>query len=361
MAGYYFIPYRSGYEFSNIFSRILPYYPVNSPLLYPWANFDGVHYLSIAGNGYVTEAVFFPLYPLIVRFVSEVFGARSAFGNVAFFSAFTISNVSIFIGLFLFYKLLLLDYKKDIANSTLVFLLVFPTAFFFGAIYTESVFFLLLVSSFYLARKNMWIWASLVAMLLTSTRLVGIFIFPALLYEYYLQKGMRFEWKNILSLLIAPLGLLSYMLFCLKKWGDLLYFVHAHSQLGNNRSVDKIILFPQTMFRYLKILITLPMVQYEWWISLLEISVFIVVCLLIYQAWKKKVRMSYLLFSFLAFIFPASSGTFIGIPRYALVLFPIFVALALSRSKILKISYILLGIILQFILLMFFSRGYFVS
>ena len=169
------------------------------------------------------------------------------------------------------------------------------------------------------------------------------------------------EWKKLLGFLFIPLGFISYMVFCFQKWGDALYFVHAHGQLANSRSVDRIILFPQTIYRYYKILFTLPTSQYEWWIALLELSVFVFALTFLYVAWRKKVRLSYLIFSALAFFLPVSSGTFSGLPRYVLVLFPIFIALALSKSKLLKIGYILIGAVLQFVLLMFFSRGYFVS
>jgi len=157
------------------------------------------------------------------------------------------------------------------------------------------------------------------------------------------------------------LGLVAYSLFNLRKWGDALYFVHAHAELANGRSVNKIILFLQTIFRYLKILQSLPLHQYEWWIAFLELSLFIFVTVFLYITWKKKIHTSYLIFSVLAFLLPTSSGTFSGLPRYILPLFPIYIVLALSKNKIFKHLYICASIILQFVLLMFFSKGYFVA
>jgi len=328
----YFTTARTGYLFTN-----------------PWANFDGVHYLSIAQNGYATQAVFFPLYPLLIRFFS--------FGRAYLASGLFVSNLAFLLTLIYFYKLLILDYPKKRSFESIIYLLVFPTAFFLGALYSESLFFLLLILSFYFARKGEWLLASVTAMLLGATRIIGIFILPALVYELYIQK------KNIkegLSLLMAPIGLVAYSLFNYLKWGDDLYFIKAHGELGNSRSVSAIVLFPQTIYRYIRILLSLPISQYEWWIALLEITIFIGVSLLLYFAWKKKVRTSYLIFSLLAFLLPVSSGTFSGLPRYVLVLFPIYVALSyMSRSF--RKAYLIFSAILLFILLMFFSRGYFVA
>lgn len=331
-SGVYILAERLGYGFTN-----------------PWGNFDGVRYLAIASRGYITEAAFFPLYPIVIRIFSFLGGY--------FLSGFLVSNIAFLISLFYLYKLLKLDYPADRSSRILLYLVLFPTAFFFGALYSESLFFLLLVLSFYFARKGKWLGASLAAMLLGATRIIGILVLPALVYELYIQK------KNIkdgLSLLMVPIGLAAYSLFNFLKWGDALYFIKAHGELGNSRSVDAIVLFPQTVYRYLKILISLPVSQYEWWIALLEISVFFGVCFLLYCAWWKKVRSSYLIFSLLAFLLPVLSGTFSGLPRYVLVLFPIYIALA-GLGRGFRRAYLIFSAILLFILLMFFSRGYFVA
>ena len=317
--------------------------------VYPWANFDGIHYLSIAQRGYVSQAAFFPLYPLLIR----ILGGH-------FWAGLLIVSVSFLLALIVFYKLIRLDYRDGVAKQSILSLLIFPTAFYFASLYSESLFLLLLLLSFYFARKKMWFYSSFFAFLLASTRLVGIFIFPALVYEFVVQEGFR-KIRKAYPLLIVPWGLIAYAWFNLKKWGDALYFIRAHGELANSRSVESIVLFPQTMFRYLKILFTLPTSQYEWWIALLELAMFLLVSLLLYFAWKKKVRLSYLIFSFLAFLLPVSSGTFTGLPRYVIVLFPIYIVLASIKNRSVRRAYMILSSALLFILLMFFARGYFVA
>lgn len=357
--GFAFIPYRIGYEYTNIWRFIPTYLPVSSPFLFPWANFDGVHYLRIAGEGYTNNGGFFPLYPIITHFVSSLFGTIETFGGVEFFSAIILSNIFFFLAILLFYKLLKFDYKEAISQKSIIFLLLFPTSFFFVSIYTESLFLLLSLLVFFHARRREWLQAGLFGGLLSATRIVGIAILPALLLEFILQK--KDTPYKAWPLVLVPLGLLSYMWFNIQKWGDAFYFLSAHGMIATNRSVDEIVLFPQTIFRYGKIFSTGAFSQFEYWIAALEVGIFFFVSAMLYVAWKKGVRMSYVVFGFLCFLIPASSGTFTGLPRYAVVLFPIFIALALIKNKKIQWVYGIISCILLFILLMLFSRGYFVA
>lgn len=373
LAGNQALPYRNGYEYTNIWKFKKPYTPVSSTLLYPWANFDGVHYLLIAGQGYTNNFGFLPLFPFLIHTLASTFQSSTPFDAGEFFAALIITNVVFLAALIIFFKLLLLDYPKKIAYTTLLFFLVFPTSFYFVSIYSESTFLFLALVSFYLARRNHWFFASLVAMLLATTRIVGIAIIPALLIELAIQQKLYINWKTIrkenlfsflkkgIYLLLVPFGLFAYSIYNWQKTGDFLYFLHAHGNLSNGRSVDTIIFPLQTLFRYSKIFITFNLTQYEWWIAQLELMSFIFAATLLFIAWKKRVRTSYLIFSLFAFVVPVLSGTLSGLPRYCIVLFPIFIALALVKNKIISSLYVLISLVLLFILLLYFSRGYFIA
>lgn len=353
---------------SQIFLKIRPGFDYTTPLhyqanqishflLYPWANFDGVYYLIIASGGYsVDNAGFFPLFPNLIK----IFSLNSAaFSYQQFFIAFILCSIFSFVCLVFFEKLVKIDYKKEVSFQSILFLLLLPVSFFLTTIYSESLFFLLLILSFYFARKGNWLLSSIAALLLTATRFVGIAIIPALLFEFFVQNKTLLN-KKILFLFLTPLGLITYTLFNFYQWGRPLQFIVAQGTLHNNRSVDNIVLFPQTIFRYFKILTSVS-VSFEWWVALLELSTFIFVSVMLYIAWRKKVRISYLIFSVIAFLIPVSSGTFSGLPRYSLVLFPIFIALALIKNKWIKITYSIIGLILLFIIFMFFSKGYYIA
>ncbi len=368
-----FLEYREGREFTNILLQ--PGWTESSFLqseqVYPLANFDGVHYLNIAFRGYINEVRFFPLYPLLIFLVSFLIGL----GKVTFLNTFIagviLSNLFLLISMYFFYKLLGLDYPEKIAKLALIFLLTFPTAFFFGVIYSESLFLMLLILSFYSARTGRWKEAIIAAFLLSITRIVGVFIIPALILELYLQKVnsppnllklLKENLKIILAIiLLVPSGLAYFSFYNFQKWGNFLYFITAHTELGNSRSSTQIILPFQTIYRYIKIFINLPVRYFEWWIAFLEILTFVFILGVFYVSFKKKIRMSYLLFSFCAFMLPVLSGTLTALPRYVLVLFPIYITFALIKSKMVKIAFFIVFCILQITLSLFFFRGYFVS
>lgn len=358
------LQYRDNYAYTNIWKFTKPYQPVNSPLLYPHANFDGVHYLSIAGDGYINNGRFFPLYPLFIRFVSYFFGLGKTFAAPQFFSALIISNVLFLLSLIVFYKLVRLDFSDSVAKRTILYLLVFPTSFFLGSIYAESLFLLLTFLSFYNGRKGKWLWASFFGALLTATRIVGIAILPALCIELLIQ-NKRKPLKSILaqgySLVLIPLGIVSFALFNYHKWGNLFRFVLDQGELSNGRSVNHLVFPLQTVVRYFKIFTTISPTQFEWWIALLELGTFFFVSILLYVGWKKGLRLSYLVFGLIAFLIPVLSGTFSGLPRYALLVFPIFITLGFIKSPVVKAISIAVSIILLFVLFILFSKGYYIA
>lgn len=331
------IPLRSGYEYTHI----------SGDLLFPWANFDGVHYLYIAGHGYGNGGNFFPFYPIMIRalsFWSEPFSVWS------FASALLVSNTAFYVALVFFYKLIKKEHSSKTALWSLIFILTFPTSFFFGSAYSESLFLALMLAAFWFAKnKNYWL-ATIAGFSLSITRLVGIMLAPVLACKH---RKTRF--------LFIPLGTLAFALYNYLKWGDALNFIKAHGQLSNGRSVDGIVLIPQTLFRYLRMLVAVPVYQYEWWIVLLELIVFCLAAFLLYKAYKNGVNKTYIVFSLLTLLVPASSGTFSGMPRYIAVMFPIYVSMALIKSVRTRVSLAIVSSVLGFVLLMFFSRGYFVA
>ncbi len=356
------LDYRPGYEYTSITDarNSKDKNITDKLLLSPWANFDGLHYITIASNGYTNNYGFFPLYPTLIKPISNIFGATENFDSAYLLSGFLISNLAFFLSLLIFYKLLSLDYSDKQVKTSILALLFFPTSFFFGSIYSESLFLLLLFTSFYFARKKQWLLASFFGSLLTLTRLVGICIFPILIYEFYRSRDWSI--KNFIKsgIWAAPFGLILYSLYNQIQEGSFLYFIKAQGNFLNNRSVDSFIFFGQTVYRYIKILFTTSSAQFEWWIALLEIGSFIFISLAIIYALKKRVRFSYVLFSFLAALIPASSGTFSALPRYILVAFIIYILIGIIGAKF-KLAYFLISITLLSILTFFFSRGYFIS
>ena len=113
------------------------------------------------------NVAFFPLYPLTISILNKLTG----FGYV--FSALLISRTAFFLVMVYFYRLVKLDFNKRIAYRAVLYICVFPTGFYFFAVYTESIFLLFILMSFFYARKGSWFSACIFSMLASATRSVG--------------------------------------------------------------------------------------------------------------------------------------------------------------------------------------------
>lgn len=325
---------------------------LKSPWLWAWANFDGEHYLSIAKDGYhLAEQAFFPLYPLLIK----LFG-----GGV--WAGLLISNTSFFLALVGLFKLLRIDYSQKVSKLVIVLFLIFPTSFYFGAVYTESLFLCFTIWSFYFYRKGNYLLSSILGMLASGTRVIGIILLPIYLLELFKEKTKCN--KKHLWLLLIPLGLFLYMFYLYKVYGDPLIFLHALPLFGEQRSSIPILL-PQVIYRY--VFKILPSLNYSYFagtfttiIEFLVGIIFLVVSIISFI----KLRFSYSLFLILGYLIPTLSGSFSSLPRYVLVLFPAFILFSvwLDKSpKIIKlISYtiLLMGLIVS---LSLFSRGFWLA
>lgn len=325
----------------------------SNPLIYSRGNFDGIHYIAIAKNSYGhLQQAFFPLYPMTIRY------ANTLFAN-PYLSGIFISSISFVLSLVVFKKLIALDYSDQIVRHTLLSLIFFPTSFFFSFVYTEGLFFLLILISLYLARTNRWWLAGAVGALASYTRFIGIFLIPALLVEAYLQK--RLNLKNILAIGLVIVGLGLFMNYLGGSVGDPLAFIHVQKYFGQGRS-DSIILWPQVVWRYLKMVATVNQSDPLYLTIIFEFGVSLLFSVLTFFS-VLRVRASYALFGLLAYITPTLTGSFTSMPRYVLVCFSSFVLLGqiLSKHRWARLIYILSSVILMAIFLTLFVRGYWVA
>lgn len=355
----FLIAYIAPFIIKN-FKPSFPYfnvYLVNTNLpswIWSFGNFDGVHYLAIAKNGYAAQytQAFFPLYPLLIKFF--------AFNKYFLISGLLISNVSFLIALFFLYKLIKLDYKKKIAFRSILLLLVIPTAYYFGSIYTESLFILLTILSIYFLRKEKLLLAALIGGFVALTRVNGIvlwLLFITEIYNLWKLKQIQFLKPFIYSLLI-PLGTTIYMIYSYFSFNNPLYFITAQPAFGASRSTS-IVLLPQVLYRYLKILTTVPFQTYTFFTVANELIFTILVLILLIFSFKK-VRFSYWLFSAMAVLLPTFTGTLSSMPRYSLVCFLLLPYLVIKLGKIYFPLLIVLAI-LEAVFLILFSRGYWIA
>jgi hypothetical protein len=361
------LTYRPDFAYTSVnhFNTALPTWTQH--FLTPWANFDGVHYLQIAGNGYVDQGRFLPLFPGILATLNWLTGGAATFSTQQLLLSWLVSLTLFVAAIVVWYQLLTIDYKINQVLWALALILAFPTSFFLISIYTESVFLLLAGLAMLLAKRKQWWWALLPAALLTITRLTGFVIIPTLVYMKWQHDRPKslvtFLPKNMVWLVglgTTVLPLIGYAYFNFITWGDWLFFVKAHGALGNSRATTSIVLPPITLVRYARILLSLSPQLHEFKVAFLELGTFFAMTAIAVAAWFKKVPREYLLLGSLAMIIPMLSGTLTGFPRYSLAAVPLVLAFVELKPTF-KFGLVVISFVLQLLLLSWFVTGYFVA
>lgn len=311
------------------------------------ANWDGGHYLSIAQKGYALKSqyVFFPLYPILINLVSKILGDYLIAGLCISFLAF-------FLGVNIFYQLILRDFGKSYAQNAILALLFFPLSFHFLTVYTESLFFFLTVSTFLFARKNNYLMAGIFASLASVTRLSGIALVLSLIGSVFLtQKINRKNWFVYLS----PVGFLLYCLYLYNQTGDPFYFIQSESSFWNSG----LVLPGGAIIHSFKQLLTPGFIGSNFR-SLLD---FLFVSFAFISIWQvcKKLSLDYAIFAIVSIFLPLFSPTIVAIPRYILLIFPIFIMISFIKNQYLILAYQLISLLLLSVYAILFINGFWVS
>jgi mannosyltransferase PIG-V len=200
-----------------------------------WSHWDGEHYVALAADGYLqppanASPAFFPLYPLLIRGFAALFGgplsqpALSAWGPL-------VSLLALPFALYFVYRVAEDGWGERAARVAVLTLALFPTSFFFNAAYTESLFLALSAGSLWALRvRRDLLLACLLAGLATATRNVGVFLLVPLAYEWF-RNAREYRWRGV-YLALAPSGLALYAAYLWWRFGDPLLFYTQQSRWG---------------------------------------------------------------------------------------------------------------------------------
>lgn len=343
----------------GIFASNLSFYQNNVQRFapdYPYARWDSGWYISIAKNGYFFDSIknssvaFFPLFPLLMKAVFFLTGLQEAWSGAL---------INIILTPFLLvtlFKLLRIDFSESVSFRTVIYLLLFPTAFFFIGVFSDTLFLLLAVLSIYEARNRHWLSSGLLAFLGTLTRPMGVTLLFILAIEYLSVKRYdlmnsikSLDWLPIL-LPIPALG--SHLIFMWIKFG--MPFAPFIAEKTWGRKLSNPI---HTVLGYLYRIISEPIFTNENFHFLLNFSVLIIFTVLISFLYKK-VRVSYIIFSLFIFLPPILTGTLSGINRYVLAIFPAFIILGLREEKWFKNIFPYFSFAIQLVLAFLFVRWF---
>jgi Gpi18-like mannosyltransferase len=284
---------------------------------------DGSWYISLAQNGYeqtpfdnvrVHNWAFFPLFPLAIRMAARLTGEY-------LLTAIVLSNIFFFLALIVLHKTVLaFGYDQEVAGRAVFYTAIFPAAYFFSLPWTTSLYLLTVTTGFWAAKREKWWLAGVFAAMASATHYSGIFVFPALLILYWQSMRPLKLRASVLGLLLAPAGLLVFMAYLYKLTGNAFAFAEVQSA-WNVRSG----LFLRPLYAFLII----PFALAEGWnFRLLNFAsaVTALVCGIILL---KRREPALAFFTLISIIFPLSTLTLEAHARYVIVLFPVFLVLAI--------------------------------
>jgi hypothetical protein len=187
-----------------------------------WARWDSVFFLRIAEHGYNAAdgaaAAFYPLYPVLVGIAGRVlFGHYVLAGIVVSLGAAFGASV-------LLYRLAEQRLGAEGARRAVLYLAVFPMTLFLQAVYSESLFLLLALAAFALAERGRFAGAGAAAGLALLTRIAGVALVPALVLIAW-RTPRRAE--ALAKLAVAPAIFSLYPLYLWWHLGDPWAFARA--------------------------------------------------------------------------------------------------------------------------------------
>ena len=308
-----------------------------------WTRWDAGWYRDIVENGYTTTSnsvqsqlnvAFFPAFPYLLKLICPIFN------NHTFYVGFVFNHVCFLLALIILYDLVRKKFSVELAQKTTISLAFFPFSLFFSAFYTESLFLLATITAFYLAERQRWYFAGLMAALAGATRVVGIFTGIALFFLYL--DAIKYNWRNIrlniIGVCLCILGPLSYMCFLFIKFGDPLIFLRAQSapgwvhSLGVNHFLGWLnnVSFSNFEKGYIPIAETLHI------ISVIGMGILLILGMLGIKN-ENRIPYPYLIFGGGVFLFSLTAWT--GFGRFSSVIFPAFIVLAMLFSSERKFFY----------------------
>jgi hypothetical protein len=227
-------PGTAGFDPANLTA---PFGYFGNLLVSPFARWDSVWYLAIARDGYghnLAKTAFFPLYPVLMRGYAGLLGSAVAAGIVT-------SLVCFAWGLVLLHRLASLELDARAARTAITLIAFAPVAYFFSAVYTESLYLVLSVGCILRARRGGWLSAGLLGGLAAASRNSGVMLtVPVVLLFLYgprpdgvrragnfsgwrvVLPRYRLGWRVLWALLI-PVGLGVYILYIGLSTGHPLY------------------------------------------------------------------------------------------------------------------------------------------
>lgn len=352
----YFAVVTIGYKVPEPPNRISANEFLNLP-----SRWDASWYAGIATYGYTWNAerqqraqqsiVFFPAYPLLVRSVGRLIGARYILAGMV------VSFVCFLVALIYLYGLARqwLDHEQTV--TALWLLASYPFALFYSAVYTESLYLCAAVGAFFHFRRGELLKASAWGLVVGLTRPNGCFLsvpLGLLALEHVFVRGPGHSasewWRRLLhggsggeqlpgisqrrpvaTLLTAAMpgiGMLLYSLFIYNLTGDAFAWAKGHLAWGRQYGgLSNLFVNSYVYVSYFGLYAYTSSIPLDVMNAVPALFVFAMTWLVF-----RRFGLPYAVFLLINLVPPILVGGFLSVGRFTSVLFPAFLALALLVS-----------------------------
>lgn len=359
-------------------------------LVEPLRNWDGLWYRLVALEGYATsggqyaKAAFWPLLPATMHVGAMPTGwTLDSIGYI-------VANAAFLGALLVLYRLIALDYADPaVARRALWALALFPTALFFSAIYTESLFLFLVVGALYLWKRDHPWFGGLVGILAALCRSGGVFLalpFLVILVERH-RRNWRGYFPDIIPVAFPAIGPAIFGYILNRDQGNWRAFVDVQEQWNRYSAMPWETLHCAVVscnhlggepdgvsWGWWHMLQANPswatITSTEWRVSiansdLLELVVTVLaLALAVIGLFTLPRYMSAWVWPglIIPLLQPSQVHALMSMPRFVLVLFPLFIVLGqVTRPKIIQIPALVLSVTLLVLLTTQFALWYWVS
>ena len=310
-----------------------------------WVRADSSYYTDIARHGYHAgaEPAFFPGYPALIAGLGRLIGDYDLAGLL-------ISLAACLVAFELLWRLAATRIGAAGATRAVLYLALFPMSVFMQAVYSESLFLAFALGAFALAERDRWLPAAVVAGCALLTRSIGVAVVAALAVMAWPSV------KRLASLAVAPLLFAAFPVVLHFQVGNAWAFNHAQAYWHRSFQWSGPFGGLWAGIRALWGRTGNFTEHYYLALNIVDLAYLVPFLALLPLVWRR-VGMPYGVYTALALAIPltvpASAGgdfPLFSMPRFTLLAFPFFVALAMLGARpqvhtaIVAASAVLLGV-----------------
>lgn len=325
-----------------------------------FARYDSGWYFGIARHGYEfveggrNNLAFFPVYPLLMRYVGIALGGGR---QNLYLAGIMISWVAYVLAMLMLYRLGRTYLPRAAAERAVIFASAFPFAFFYGVVYSEALFLLFTVTAFYGFRTKRWWLGAAAGALAGATRVNGIMALPALALLAWQTAGQdpAARRRALAAVAFVPAGLILYSIYVDTLSGSYLEWTYSIQRWNYTIAgspikpvVDLVVALATRPYEYIT---TDPQAPYDVLNGLTGL-----VFILSLPSVGRLVGAAYVLHMALNLWLPLSSGVFEGVGRYCAVLFPFYFVMGSTRPFILRKGLLVVSAALYMLCLTLFTN-----